>query len=81
MNINEKVIKTREPGGIKVNEMIRNIIFSKEGNKLPPESETLLFLASRACNIKQVIEPAIKKGFIVLCDRFNTSTIVYQGKN
>jgi dTMP kinase len=74
------VIKTREPGGTFLGEEIRNLVLNHraEGG-ISPFAELCLFLASRAEHIKQVILPALKGGKIVLCDRFNDSTIAYQG--
>lgn len=73
-----KVLKTREPGGTKLGEEIRSILL---GSKEPvsPYSELCLFLASRAQHIMEVILPALHTGAIVLCDRFNDSSIAYQG--
>ncbi len=80
--LNEKkhqVIITREPGGEKIAEKIRKLIFSAEGDQLSARTETLLFLASRANNVEKVIRPNLEKGKIVLCDRYTLSTIIYQG--
>lgn len=72
------VIRAREPGGTELGEQIREILLHKPGN-LSPHSELCLFLASRAQHIAEVIGPALKKNYIVLCDRFNDSSIAYQG--
>ena len=69
----------REPGGEKIAEKIRKLIFSAEGDQLLARTETLLFLASRANNVEKVIRPNLEKGKIVLCDRYTLSTIIYQG--
>ena len=76
---NKEVIVTREPGGEKIAEKIRKLIFSAEGDQLSARTETLLFLASRANNVEKVIRPNLEKGKIVLCDRYTLSTIIYQG--
>jgi dTMP kinase len=73
------VIFLREPGGTKVSEKIRKILLDGRNDSITPETELLLYMASRAQTVKEVIEPALKKGKIVLCDRFLDSTIVYQG--
>lgn len=73
-----EVLTTREPGGTSVGEEIRNIVLHSDV-RLAAETELLLFLASRAEHIASRIAPAVKEGKIVLCDRFNDSTIVYQG--
>ena len=75
---NVDFLATREPGGLEVCEEIREIVkYSK--NNLTPQAELLLFSASRAELVHEVIEPALKSGKIVLCDRFFDSTRVYQG--
>lgn len=74
-----EVVCTREPGGTKAAEKIRALVLDAElamGHK----TETLLYLAARADHIKQLIEPALQAGKMVLCDRFSDSTFVYQGR-
>jgi dTMP kinase len=73
-----QVLKTREPGGTALGEEIRNLVLHRKGT-MSPYAELSLFLASRAQHITEVIAPALKSGKIVLCDRFNDSTIAYQG--
>jgi dTMP kinase len=74
------VVVTREPGGTPIGEEIRHILMhADEADDMTPETELLLFAASRAQLVRQVILPAIKEGKIVLCDRFMDSTTVYQG--
>lgn len=73
-----KLLITREPGGTLLGEHIRELLLKKE-NKISSKAELCLFLASRSQHISDVIKPAIKKNKIVLCDRFNDSSIVYQG--
>ncbi len=70
---------TREPGGTRVGEEIRKVLLSAKHLDIPPLTETLLFEASRAALIDKVIAPAIRKKKIVITDRFNDATIVYQG--
>jgi dTMP kinase len=73
------VIYLREPGGTKISEKIRKILLDSKNETMTPMTELLLYMASRAQTVKEVIEPALKKGRIVLCDRFLDSTVVYQG--
>ena len=74
------VLIAREPGGTEVGEQIRNILqYSKQSAAMVPETELLLFCASRAQLVRQVIQPALNDGTIVICDRFLDSTTVYQG--
>lgn len=75
-----EVIYTREPGGTKLGEAIRGILQYNAANEDPcPESEVLLFEASRAQLVRHVIAPALARGAWVLCDRFADSTTAYQG--
>lgn len=75
-----EVIVTREPGGTPLGEEIRHLLMhASEGDEMFPETELLLFAASRAQLVRQVIAPALEAGKIVLCDRFLDSTTVYQG--
>ncbi|MFZ4774901.1 MAG: dTMP kinase [Terrimicrobiaceae bacterium] len=70
----------REPGGTASGEMIRHLLqHAPEGAALTPESELLLFAASRAQLVREVIRPALSQGRIVISDRFLDSTTVYQG--
>jgi dTMP kinase len=74
------VVQTREPGGTSIGEAIRELLqFSPAGRAMKPETELLLFTASRAQLTREVIEPALAAGAIVLADRFLDSTTVYQG--
>lgn len=72
------VLKTREPGGTKLGEHVRELLLQQNG-PVSPYSELCLFLASRAQHIMEVILPALNAGKIVLCDRFNDSSVAYQG--
>jgi len=70
----------REPGGTSAGEVIRSLLkHAPEGAALTPEAELLLFAASRAQLVREIIRPALDAGKIVLCDRFMDSTTVYQG--
>jgi len=75
----KKVILLRDPGTSKIGEDIRRILLNKKNNRMAVETELFLFLAARAQMVKESIEPALKKGFVVLCDRYEDSTVVYQG--
>jgi dTMP kinase len=74
-----RAIVTREPGGSPGAEIIRHLVLSGMGKLLGPDAETLLFAAARDDHVRTVIEPALKQGIWVLCDRFSDSTRVYQG--
>lgn len=71
----KKVVATREPGGTPVGEAIRNILVS---NDLDAATELHLVRAARECHIHQVILPAVRRGEIVVCDRYIDSTFAYQ---
>ena len=74
------VVQTREPGGTPLGESVRNLLQHDDaGQGMSPEAELLLFAASRAQHVRELIAPAIAQGQIVLCDRFLDSTTVYQG--
>ncbi len=74
------VLTTREPGGTEIGEQIRNIlVHNLKGDEMCPETELLLFAASRAQHVRELIAPNLMKGVIVLCDRFLDSSTVYQG--
>ncbi len=78
--LGREVVTTREPGGTEIGEQIRNIIVhNSKGDEMCAETELLLFTASRAQLVREVIAPALLRGAIVLCDRFLDSTTVYQG--
>lgn len=72
-------IKTRAPGGTKVGHVIRSLLLTKEEVPLSARAELFLFLADRAQHVDEVIRPALDEGVIVLCDRYNDSTVAYQG--
>jgi len=73
------VLVTREPGGIRISEKIRNIILDVDHTEMDARTEALLFAASRRQHLIEKVIPALKKGIIVLCDRFVDSSLVYQG--
>jgi len=73
------VLTTREPGGTPIGEQIRLIIHKLENNAMEKRTEILLFQASRAQLVAQVIRPHLEIGGVVLCDRYADSTLAYQG--
>ena len=73
------VLTTREPGGTQISEKIRDIILDPANMEMSDMTEALLFAASRAQHVSQLIKPAVAEGTIVLCDRFMDSSIAYQG--
>lgn len=73
------VISTREPGGTPIGEQIRAILSNLENTEMQQRTEILLFQASRAQLVEQVIRPHLAKGGIVLSDRYADSTLAYQG--
>jgi dTMP kinase len=70
------VTRTREPGGDRVGEKVRDLLLHGD---VSPEAELLLFAAARAQNVEAVVRPALGAGYVVLCDRFTDSTVAYQG--
>lgn len=75
-----EVLVTREPGGTAAGEKIRHLLqHDSDGEGLTPESELLLFAASRAQLVREVILPALDRGVWVVADRFLDSTTIYQG--
>ncbi len=69
----------REPGGTPVGEGIRDLLLERKALRMPAETELLLMLAARAAFVREVVEPALDRGEVMLSDRFETSTFVYQG--
>lgn len=72
-------IITREPGGTVIGEKIRGIIIDRENINMGPETEALLFAASRAQHVHEKILPSVEGGKVVVCDRFLLSSLAYQG--
>lgn len=79
LNKGYKVVCTREPGGTPISEKIREIIIDKNNTEMTDMTEALLYAASRAQHVNEVILPTLKEGGIVISDRFLDSSIVYQG--
>jgi dTMP kinase len=75
-----KVVETREPGGTATGEKIRKVLLDSATEGLTPRAEMALMFASRAQHIAELIQPALDRGQIVLCDRFTDSTEAYQGR-
>lgn len=74
-----KVVTTREPGGTRESEKIRNLLVQRDSGDWTPIAECLMLFAARAMHVKKVIAPALEEGRIVICDRFTDSTRAYQG--
>ena len=75
----EKVMYTREPGGNKISEQIRKVLFDGQNTDMDGRTEALLFAAARRQHIVSEIIPGLKAGKVILCDRFVDSSIAYQG--
>jgi dTMP kinase len=73
------ILVTREPGGTPIGDQIRTVLFDLKNTDMRPRTEILLFQASRAQLVEQVIRPRLASGDIVLCDRYADSTLAYQG--
>lgn len=78
-SLNKNVIVIREPGGTLISEKIRDILLDNKNQKMVMETEILLFSASRAQLVREVIRPHLKNDFIVISDRFHDSSTAYQG--
>jgi len=73
------VIRTREPGGTPIGDQIRTVIMNMKNKSMDPRAEILLFCASRAQLVEELIRPSLAQGKSVLCDRYADSTLAYQG--
>lgn len=73
------VLVTREPGGVKLSEEIRNILLDNHNLGMDKKTEALLFAAARRQHVVEVIQPALEAGKTVLCDRYIDSSLAYQG--
>ncbi len=75
-----RVLQTREPGGTATAEAIRHILLTPSSHEpVTPQTEALLILAARCQHVAHLIRPALRRGTLVLCDRFSDSTFAYQG--
>lgn len=70
---------TREPGGIRISEKIREVILDREHTEMDSRTEALLYAAARRQHLVEKVKPAMESGRVVLCDRFVDSSVVYQG--
>lgn len=75
----EKVLLTREPGGVEIAEQIRKVILNKENVTMDSRTEALLYAAARRQHLVEKVKPALEEGSIILCDRFIDSSLAYQG--
>jgi dTMP kinase len=73
------VLVTREPGGTAIGDQIRNILHNLSNTAMHPHAELLLFNASRAQLVSEVLRPHLERGGVVICDRYADSTVAYQG--
>ena len=76
---NLEIVFTREPGGSAIGDRIREILLDNNCKEMDYMTEAMLYAASRAQHVAQVIKPALESGKIVICDRFMDSSIAYQG--
>ncbi|MBR3706089.1 MAG: dTMP kinase [Firmicutes bacterium] len=76
---NLEIVFTREPGGTAIGDRIREILLDNNCKEMDYMTEAMLYAASRAQHVSQVIKPALAAGKIVICDRFVDSSIAYQG--
>lgn len=74
-----RVLHTREPGGTRISEAVRKILLHRNNKGMSDVCELFLFLAARAQIVEEIIKPALKKGYVVICDRFHDATVAYQG--
>ena len=79
MDEGRNVILTREPGGIRIAEKIREIILDNNHQEMDAKTEALLYAAARRQHLTEKVMPALREGAIVLCDRFVDSSLAYQG--
>ncbi|PFK36793.1 dTMP kinase [Bacillus cereus] len=75
----QKVIATREPGGIAISEEIREILHKQEHTMMEARTEALLYAAARRQHLVEKVMPALERNYLVLCDRFIDSSLAYQG--
>ncbi len=73
------LLTTREPGGTPIGDQVRSVLMGLKNTEMQPRTEILLFQASRAQLVDQVILPHLADGYVVLCDRYADSTLAYQG--
>ena len=73
------VLNVREPGGTPIGDQIRSVLMTLDNKSMSPETEFLLFSASRAQLVREIIRPHLDKDGVVVCDRFYDSSLAYQG--
>src|SRR5699024_9326668 len=73
------VVLTRQPGGSRISEKIRQLILDRDHQEMDDRTEALLYAAARRQHLVEKVIPALQSGKIVLCDRFIDSSLVYQG--
>ena len=73
------VVRTREPGGTPIGEELRRLVLEHGNGEIDARTEALMFAASRAAHVEQVILPALRRGDVVVCDRYLDSSVAYQG--
>jgi dTMP kinase len=78
-SLGHTVVESVEPGGTRIGKQVRSILLEAANKDLSPMAELLLFFASRAQAVDEVILPTLTQGHIVISDRFTDSTLVYQG--
>ena len=73
------VLNVREPGGTPIGDQIRSVLMTLDNKGMSPETEFLLFCASRAQLVREIIRPHLNRDGVVVCDRFYDSSLAYQG--
>ena len=79
LNAKRAIVRTREPGGVRISEKIREIILDPNYEEMDERTEALLYAAARRQHLVEVVLPALSQGKIVICDRFVDSSMAYQG--
>lgn len=72
------VVHTREPGGTQISEKLRDILLDSHNTEMDAVTEMLIYAASRAQHVRELVKPALDEGSVVICDRFLDSSIAYQ---
>lgn len=73
------VLLSREPGGTQIGEMLRDIVLDRANSEMDDVTEMLVYAASRAQHVSELVIPALEEGKVVICDRYVDSSIAYQG--
>ena len=77
-NLGHKCLRTREPGGTPIGEKLRDILLDPANKEMSATTEMMIYAASRAQHVQEVIRPAVSRGEIVICDRYVDSSVAYQ---